>query len=142
MNEIQKSGTETEFSLAALELNAIRPKTHAAREDGELAQPAAPTFELTLNGTQLLLALGAVLSLTAVLLWVVPALLDLCSLRTNRKTTFATSSGRLISALSEAVFTTTPWLGMALLSDFLQELSIPCPGLSAHRFFYARTCQC
>jgi hypothetical protein len=71
MNELQKSGTETEFSLAALELNPLRPKTHAAPEDRKPAQPAAPTVELTLNGTQLLLALGAVLSLTAVLLWVV-----------------------------------------------------------------------
>jgi len=70
-NEVQKSGTETEFSLAALELNALRPKTQAAPEDGQPAQPAAPTIELTLNGTQLLLALGAVLSLTAVLLWAV-----------------------------------------------------------------------
>ena len=70
-NEVQKSGTETEFSLAALELNALRPKTQAASEDGQPAQPAAPTIELTLNGTQLLLALGAVLSLTAVLLWAV-----------------------------------------------------------------------
>jgi hypothetical protein len=71
VNEVQKSGTETEFSLAALELNALRPKTQAAPEDGQPAQPAAPTIELTLNGTQLLLALGAVLSLTAVLLWAV-----------------------------------------------------------------------
>jgi len=70
-NEVQKSGTETEFSLAALELNALRPKTQAAPEDGQPAQPAAPTIELTFNGTQLLLALGAVLSLTAVLLWAV-----------------------------------------------------------------------
>jgi hypothetical protein len=70
-NEIQKSGTETEFSLAALELNEVWPKTHAAPEDGQPAQPAAPTVELTLNGTQLLLALGAVLALTAVLLWAV-----------------------------------------------------------------------
>lgn len=69
MNEVQKSGTETEFSLAALELNALRPKIHAAPEDGQPAQPAVPTVELRLNGTQLLLALGAVLSLTAVLLW-------------------------------------------------------------------------
>ena len=60
-NEVQKSGAETEFSLAALELNALRPKTHAAPEDGKPAQPAAPSVELTLNGTQLLLALGAVL---------------------------------------------------------------------------------
>jgi hypothetical protein len=59
-NEAQKSGTETEFSLAALELDALRPKTHAAPEDGQPAQPAAPTVELTLNGTQVLLALGAV----------------------------------------------------------------------------------
>jgi hypothetical protein len=70
-NEVQKSGTETEFSLAALELNALRPKTHAAPEDGQPAQPAAPPVELTLNGTQLLLALGAILPLTAVLLWAV-----------------------------------------------------------------------
>jgi hypothetical protein len=70
-NEVQKSGTETEFSLAALELNALRPKTQAAPEDGQHAQPAAPTLELTLNGTQLLLALGAVLALTTVLLWAV-----------------------------------------------------------------------
>lgn len=70
-DEVQKSVTETEFSLAALELNALRPKTHAAPEAGQPAQPAAPTVELTLNGTQLLLALGAVLSLTAVLLWAV-----------------------------------------------------------------------
>jgi len=70
-NEVQKSGTETEFSLAAQELNALRPKTQAAPKDGQPAQPAAPTIELTLNGTQLLLALGAVLSLTAVLLWAV-----------------------------------------------------------------------
>jgi hypothetical protein len=70
-NEVQKSGTETEFSLAALELNALRPKTYAAPEDGQPAQPAAPPVELTLNGTQLLLALGAVLSLTAVLPWAV-----------------------------------------------------------------------
>ncbi len=69
MNEVQKSGTETEFSLA-LQLNALRSKTHAA-EDGQPAQPAAPSVELTLNGTQLLLALGAVLSLTAVLHWAV-----------------------------------------------------------------------
>lgn len=71
MNEVQKSGTETEFSLAGLELNALRSETHAAPEDGQPAQPAAPSVELTLNGTQLLLALGAVLSLTAVLLWAV-----------------------------------------------------------------------
>jgi hypothetical protein len=71
MNETQKSGTETEFSVAALELNALRPKTHAAPEDREPAQPAAPTVELTLNGTQLLFALGAVLALIAVLLWAV-----------------------------------------------------------------------
>jgi hypothetical protein len=70
-NEVQKSGTETEFSLAALELNALRPKTHAAPEDGQPMQPAAPTVELTLNGTQLLLALGAILSPIAVLLWTV-----------------------------------------------------------------------
>jgi hypothetical protein len=70
-NEVQKRGTETEFSLAALELNTVRPKTHATPEDGQPAQPAAPTVELTLNGTQLLLALGAVSSLTAVLLWAV-----------------------------------------------------------------------
>jgi hypothetical protein len=70
-NEVQKSGIETEFSLAALELNALRPKTHAAPEDGQPAQPAAPTVELTLNGTQLLLALGAILSLTVALLWAV-----------------------------------------------------------------------
>jgi hypothetical protein len=70
MNEVQKSGTETEFSLA-LQLNALRSKTHAAPEDGQPAQPAAPSVELTLNGTQLLLALGAVLSLTAVLHWAV-----------------------------------------------------------------------
>ena len=70
-NEVQKSATETKFSLAALESNALRPKTHAAPEDGQPAQPAAPTVELTLDGTQLLLALGAVLSLTAVLLWAV-----------------------------------------------------------------------
>jgi hypothetical protein len=70
-NEIQKSGTETEFSLAALKLNELRPKTHAAPDDGQPAQPAAPAVELTLNGTQLLLALGAVLALTAVLLWAV-----------------------------------------------------------------------
>jgi len=70
-NEVQKSGTETELSLAALELNALRPKTHAAPEDGQPAQPAAPPVELTLNGTQLLLALGAVSSLTAVLPWAV-----------------------------------------------------------------------
>jgi hypothetical protein len=70
-NEVQKRGTETEFSLAALELNALRPKTHAAPEDGQPAQPGAPRVELTLNGTQLLLALGAVLALTAVLLWAV-----------------------------------------------------------------------
>jgi hypothetical protein len=70
-NEVQKSGTETGFSLAALELNALRPKTRAAPEDDQPAQPAAPTVELTLNGTQLLLALGAALSLTAVLLWAV-----------------------------------------------------------------------
>ena len=57
-DEVQKSATETEFSLAA-------------PEDGQPAQPAAPPIELTLNGTQLLLALGAVLSLTAVLLWAV-----------------------------------------------------------------------
>ena len=63
-DEVQKSVTETEFSLAALELNALRPKSHAAPEDGQSAQPAAPTVEL-------LLALGAVLSLTAVLLWAV-----------------------------------------------------------------------
>lgn len=49
-NEVQKSGTEAELSLAALELNALRPKTHAATEDGQPAQPAAPTVELTLNG--------------------------------------------------------------------------------------------
>jgi hypothetical protein len=67
-NEVQKSGTETGFSLAALELNALRPKTHAAPEHAQPAQPAAPTVELTLNGSQLLLALGAVLPLTAVLL--------------------------------------------------------------------------
>jgi hypothetical protein len=71
MNDVQKSGTETEFSLAALDVNVLRPKTHAAPEDGQPAQPAAPPIELTLNGTQLLLALGAVLSLTAVLLWAV-----------------------------------------------------------------------
>jgi hypothetical protein len=71
MNEVQKSGTETEFSLAALELNALRPKTHAAPEDGQPAPPAAATVELTLNGTQLLLALGTVLSLTAMLFWAV-----------------------------------------------------------------------
>jgi hypothetical protein len=71
MNEVQKSGTETEFSLAGLELNALRSKTHAAPEDGQPAQPAAPSVELTLNGTQLLLALGAVLSLTALLHWAV-----------------------------------------------------------------------
>ena len=70
-NEVQKSRTETELSLAALELNALRPKTHAAPEDGQPAQPAAPPVELTLNGTQLLLALGAVSSLTAVLPWAV-----------------------------------------------------------------------
>jgi hypothetical protein len=70
-NEVQKSATETEFSLAAMELNELRPKTHAAPEGGQPAQPAAPTVELTLNGTQLLVALGAVLSLTAVLLWAV-----------------------------------------------------------------------
>jgi hypothetical protein len=70
-NEVQKSGTETAFSLAALELNALRPKTHAASEDGQPAQPAAPPVELTLNGTQLLLALGAVSSFTAVLPWAV-----------------------------------------------------------------------
>jgi hypothetical protein len=70
-NEIQKSGTETEFSLAALELNELRPKNHAALEDGQPAQPAAATVELTLNSTQLLLALGAVLALTAVLPWAV-----------------------------------------------------------------------
>jgi hypothetical protein len=70
-NEVQKSGTETGFSLAALELNALRPKTHAAPEDGQPAQPAAPPVELTLNGTQLLLALGAVSSFTAVLPWAV-----------------------------------------------------------------------
>jgi hypothetical protein len=70
-DEVQKSGTETEFSLAALGLNALRPKTHAAPGDGQPAQPAAPSVELTLNGTQLLLALGAVLSLTAVLPWAV-----------------------------------------------------------------------
>jgi hypothetical protein len=65
----KKAGPE--FSLAALELNALRPKTRAAPEDGQPAQPAAPTVELRLNGTQLLLALGAVLSLTAVVLWAV-----------------------------------------------------------------------
>ena len=70
-NEVQKSGTETGFSLAALELNALRPKTHAALENGQPAQPAALTVELTLNGTQLLLALGAVSSFTAVLPWAV-----------------------------------------------------------------------
>ena len=70
-NEVQKSGTETGSSLAALELNALRPKTHAAPEDGQPAQPAAPPVELTLNGTQLLLALGAVSSFTAVLPWAV-----------------------------------------------------------------------
>lgn len=70
-NEVRKSGIETEFSLAALELNALRPKARAAPEDRQPAQPAAPTIELTLNGTQLLLAMGAVLSLTAVLLWAV-----------------------------------------------------------------------
>jgi len=70
-NELHKSGAETEFSLAALELNELRPKTHAAPEDGQPAQPAAPTVELTLNGTQLFLAMGAVLALTAVLLWAV-----------------------------------------------------------------------
>ncbi len=70
-NEVQKSGTETEFSLAALGLNALRPKTHATAEDGQPAQPAAPTVGLTLNGTQLLLALGTVLALTAVLPWAV-----------------------------------------------------------------------
>jgi hypothetical protein len=64
----KKAGPE--FSLAALELNALRPKTRAA-PDGQPAQPAAPTVELRLNGTQLLLALGAVLSLTAVVLWAV-----------------------------------------------------------------------
>ena len=69
-NEVQKSATETEFSLAALELNKLRPKTHAP-EDGQPAQRATPTLELTLNGTQLLLALGAALSLTASLLWAV-----------------------------------------------------------------------
>jgi hypothetical protein len=71
MNELHKSGIDTEFSLAAWELNRLRPKTHAAPEDGQPAQPAVPTAELTLNGTQLVLALGAVLSLTAGLLWVV-----------------------------------------------------------------------
>lgn len=70
-NEVQKSGAETEFSLTALELNELRPKTHAAPEDGQPARRATPTLELTLNGTQLLLALGAVLSLTASLLWAV-----------------------------------------------------------------------
>ena len=71
MNEIQKSGTETTFSLAALELNARGPKTHAVLEDREPAPVAAPNVELTLNGTQLLLALGTVLSLTAMLFWAV-----------------------------------------------------------------------
>jgi hypothetical protein len=71
MNEIQKSETETKFSLAALELNARRPKTHVVFEDREPAPAVAPTVELTLNGTQILLALGTVLSLTAMLFWAV-----------------------------------------------------------------------
>lgn len=41
-NEVQKSGTETEFSLAALELNALRPNTHAAPEDGQSAHRKLP----------------------------------------------------------------------------------------------------
>jgi len=72
MDEIHKSGTETQLSVAALEFTEFRPNTHAAPEDERPAKRSAPpalTFEVT--GVQLLLAMGAAFASTGVLLWAV-----------------------------------------------------------------------
>jgi hypothetical protein len=84
-NEVQKSGTETEFSLAALELNALRaedPRSTGGRTARATCRPNRrtdaqrhPTASCT--GRRLVthrrVAFGG------------SALLDLCSLKTNSR---------------------------------------------------------
>ena len=70
-NELHQGSTETDFTLSALHVTSLRPTIEAAPRNTKLAKPPVPFFELTISGTQLLLALATALALTSMLLWVV-----------------------------------------------------------------------
>ena len=69
-NELHQGSTETDFTLSALHVTSLRPTIEATPRNAKPLKPPVP-FELTISGTQLLLALATALALTTLLLWVV-----------------------------------------------------------------------
>ena len=70
-NELRQGGTEMDITLSALHVASLRPTIEVPPRDAKPLKPPVPPFELTISGTQVLLALATVLALTALFLWVV-----------------------------------------------------------------------
>ena len=70
-NELRQGGTKMDFTLSVLHATSFRPTIEAAPRNAKRAKPPVRPFELTISGTQLLLALATALALTTLLLWVV-----------------------------------------------------------------------